>query len=73
MCYVQAPRACGAEGVNAIRNRIVRPIWSCPGSGSQGAVGKDRRKSGGASLRPEAPNEPGVERRTKWKPLLVLR
>ncbi|KYN43261.1 hypothetical protein ALC56_02325, partial [Trachymyrmex septentrionalis] len=24
----------------------------------EGAVGKDRRKSGGASLRPEAPNEP---------------
>ena len=70
-CYVQAPRACGAEGVNVTRNRIVRLVWSCPDR--KGAVGKDRRKSGGASLRPEAPNEPGVERRTKWKPLLVLR
>ncbi|KYN42702.1 hypothetical protein ALC56_02879, partial [Trachymyrmex septentrionalis] len=27
----------------------------------KGAVGKDRRKSGGASLRLEAPNEPGVK------------
>ena len=36
----------------------------------KGAVGKDRCKSGGASLRPEAPNEPGIERRTKWKPPL---
>ncbi|KYN36618.1 hypothetical protein ALC56_09023 [Trachymyrmex septentrionalis] len=39
----------------------------------KGAVGKDRHKSGGVSLRPKAPNEPGVEQRTKWKPLLVLR
>ncbi|XP_018359912.1 PREDICTED: aminopeptidase M1-like [Trachymyrmex cornetzi] len=39
----------------------------------EGAVGKDRRKSGGTSLRLETPNELGVERRTKWKPQLVLR
>ncbi|KYN27631.1 hypothetical protein ALC57_02972 [Trachymyrmex cornetzi] len=39
----------------------------------EGAMGKDRHKPGGASLRPEAPNEPGVERRTKGKPQLVLR
>ncbi|KYN45028.1 hypothetical protein ALC56_00502, partial [Trachymyrmex septentrionalis] len=27
----------------------------------KGAVEKDRRKSSGTSLRPEAPNEPGIE------------
>ncbi|KYN42670.1 hypothetical protein ALC56_02896 [Trachymyrmex septentrionalis] len=39
----------------------------------KGAVGKDRCKSGGASFRPEALNEPEIERKPKWKPLLVLR
>ena len=27
----------------------------------KGTVGKDRRKLGGTSIRPETPNEPGVE------------
>ncbi|KYN42439.1 hypothetical protein ALC56_03127, partial [Trachymyrmex septentrionalis] len=42
-------------------------------SDRKGAVGKDRRKSGDTSLCPEAPNEPGIERTTKRKPLPVLR
>ena len=36
-------------------------------------VEKDRCKLEGISLRPEAPNEPGVEQRTKWNAQLVLR
>ncbi|KYN39571.1 hypothetical protein ALC56_06065, partial [Trachymyrmex septentrionalis] len=34
----------------------------------KGVVEKDRRKSEGASLRPEAPNEPGVGRTSKKGP-----
>ena len=62
----------GAEEVNATETELLDRFGHVQAPDRKGAVGKDRRKSGGTSLRSEAPNEPGVERRTKWKNLLVL-
>ena len=63
----------GAEGISATGTELLDQFGRVQAPDRKGAVGKDRRKSGGALLRPEAPKEPGVERRTKWKPLLVFR
>jgi len=52
-----------AEGVNATETELLD---------RKGAVGKNRRKSGGTLFRPEASNESGIEWRTKWKLQLVL-
>ncbi|XP_011069101.1 PREDICTED: uncharacterized protein LOC105154976 [Acromyrmex echinatior] len=65
--YQQSPKHIKTR-IEDQQNQPERPIGFC-----KGAVGKNRRKSGGTSLRSKVPNEPGVEWRTKWKPQLVLR
>ncbi|KYN20110.1 hypothetical protein ALC57_07538, partial [Trachymyrmex cornetzi] len=47
----------GTEGVNATGTELDR-FDRVQALDREGALGKDRRKSGGTSLRPEAPNEP---------------
>ena len=51
----------GAEGMNAMGTELLDQFGRVQTPDRKEAVRKDRRKSGGTSLRPEAPNKPGVE------------
>ena len=47
--------------LNATETELLDQFGCVKASDRKGAVGKDRRKSGGTSLRSEAPNESEVE------------
>jgi len=55
-----------AEQVNVIGTELLNRFSRVQAPDLKGHG--EGRKSGGTSLRPVIPNEPGVERRTKWKP-----
>ena len=61
----------GTEGINATGTELLNQFGRVQVPDRK-EVGKGR-KLGGTSLRLEAPNESGVEWRTKWEPQLVLR